>query len=324
MKHIVGIENISAPFHNAIVTMGNFDGVHIGHQALFKTVIDKAHQINGAAIAMTFDPHPIKVLRPGEYSFPLITMNEQKFELISQSGLDYLITIPFTQSFASISANEFIETILFKRIGAITLVVGADYSFGKKREGNIDLLNQFGKKLGFDVIVVPWIPVESLNNERVSSTRIRELVQKGDLYPVQMMLGRYYQVRGSVTHGRNRGGKLLGFPTANITLSDELKPAEGVYAVIVEYEHTLYDAVANIGYCPTFDDNQYTIEVHILDFSKDIYGEAIKVNFIKRLRGEMKFKTPQDLMNQIQTDIQTAREILKSLDKDAMMNNQHE
>ena len=309
MKIIEGIENIKQAYKSAVITIGNFDGVHLGHQALFHEVIEKADSIGATSIAMTFDPHPVRVLTQNGYP-PLITLKEQKIELISRSGLDVLLCVPFSKDFAEISAKSFLEDILIKQIGMKAFVVGGDYSFGKNREGNLDYLRASSERLGFELVVADWIQSPNNRLDRISSTKIRELVQKGDIVHAQKMLGRYYQIRGIVEQGRNRGGRLLGFPTANIKLSDELAPKVGVYAVIVEHDNTLYKGVANIGYSPTFDDNIYTVEVYILDFKKDIYGQKIYINFVERLRIEKKFADISELSEQIAKDIKKVRGIL--------------
>jgi riboflavin kinase / FMN adenylyltransferase len=309
MKLIEGLDKIDGPFKNAVVTIGNFDGVHIGHQALFHQVIEKADAISGTSVAITFEPHPIRVLKKNG-SPPLITLYEQKIELIDRAGMDALIVIPFTREFADIPATGFVEDLLLGQIGMNAIVIGKDYSFGKNREGNFDTLTAFGQRLGFNVIVADWILTSNGPAERISSTRIRELVIAGNVSDAWQMLGRHYQIRGTVEIGRNRGGKLLGFPTANVRLHDELCPKTGVYAVTVELAGTRYKGVANIGYSPTFDDYVYTVEVHILDFDRDIYGHRIRVNFIDRVRDEKKFSGIEELSAQIKKDVEKARSIV--------------
>jgi riboflavin kinase/FMN adenylyltransferase len=309
MKIIEGIEKIANPFQNAVITIGNFDGVHLGHQALFHEVIEKAAEIDGTSVAMTFEPHPIRVLHQNSHP-PLITLYEQKVELIERTGIDVLICVPFNRAFAAIPAKEFLEDILIRRIGMKALVVGSDYTFGKNREGNLDFLKNYSNTHRFELIVADWIQAHSTGKSRISSTRIREMVMDGEVASAQKLLGRHYQIRGTVEHGRNRGGKLLGFPTANISLHDELAPKAGVYAVTVECVGSRYKGVANIGYSPTFDDHIYTVEVHILDFSHSIYGEKIRVNFIERIRNEIKFSGIEALSRQIRKDVETAREII--------------
>ena len=310
MQLIRDLESITAPFKAAVITIGNFDGVHIGHQALFHEVVERADAMGGTSIAMTFDPHPIRVMTNNGHP-PLITLYEQKAELIEAAGIDVLICVPFTKAFAAISARTFVEQILIERIGMKAVVVGQDYTFGNNREGTVALLKGYAVELGFEVIVADWIQASTAENERISSTAIRELVSQGHMEKAGRMLGRNYQIRGTVAHGRDRGGRLLGIPTANLNLHDELCPKAGVYAVIVQYNGNRYPGVANIGYSPTFDDHVFTVEVHILDFAQDIYGERIMINFVQRLRDEIKFANIAMLIEQIDADIAQARRILE-------------
>jgi riboflavin kinase/FMN adenylyltransferase len=309
MELIKHIDKIEKPFKNAVITIGNFDGVHIGHQALFHEVIEKADTIDGTSIVMTFEPHPVRVLKQNGH-LPLITLYEQKIELIENSGIDVLICVPFTEEFAEISAKTFVQDILLKSIGMKAIVVGKDYTFGRNREGDIDLLQTYAKDLGFEVVVADWIQTSKNGPGRISSTRTRELVEEGKVDEAQKLLGRYYQLRGIVTTGRNRGGKLLGFPTANINLHDELCPKNGVYAVTVDCMGGVFQGVANIGYSPTFDDHVFSVEVHILDFNENIYGQNIRVNFVQRIRDEEKFSNISELSDQIKKDIEKARKTL--------------
>ena len=310
MQLIPDLETITAPFDGAVITIGNFDGVHIGHQALFHEVVERADAMGGTSIAMTFDPHPIRVMTSNGHP-PLITLYEQKAELIEAAGIDVLICVPFTKAFAGISARTFVEQILVGRIGMKAIVVGQDYTFGKNREGTVERLKVYAAELGFEVIVADWIQASVAENDRISSTAIRELVSQGQMEKAGRMLGRNYQIRGTVAHGRDRGGRLLGIPTANLNLHDELCPKVGVYAVIVQYNGKRYPAVANIGYSPTFDDHVFTVEVHILDFEQDIYGDRIMINFVERLRDEIKFADIAMLIDQIDADIAQARGILR-------------
>lgn len=309
MELVENIDKIEKPYKNAVITIGNFDGVHIGHQALFHEVIEKADTIGGTSIVMTFDPHPVRVLKQNGH-LPLITLNEQKIELIENSGIDVLICIQFNKAFAAISAKEFIEDLLLKCIGMKAIVVGKDYTFGRNREGNLELLQTYADNLGFEVIIADWVQTSKGLPNRISSTRTRELVMAGEVAEAKKLLGRYYQIRGVVTTGRNRGGRLLGFPTANITLHDELCPKNGVYAVTVDCMEKKYLGVANIGYSPTFDDGVFSVEVHILDFNENIYGQKIRVNFVQRIRDEIKFSDITELSDAIRKDIEKARKIL--------------
>jgi riboflavin kinase/FMN adenylyltransferase len=309
MKLIEDLNQIVTPYHKGVITIGNFDGVHIGHQALFHQVIEQADAIGGTSIAMTFEPHPIRVLHKSGNP-PLITLYDQKIELIARSGIDVLICVPFTQEFASITAQDYVEDILLKRIGVSMVVVGGDYTFGRNREGNLELLKSYADRLGFQVKVLDWITSANGRRERISSTKIRDLVTNGKVADAYKLLGRYYQIRGTVMAGRNRGGKLLGFPTANINLHDEICPKTGIYAVTVECLGRKYKGVANIGYSPTFDDHLFTVEVHILDFDERIYDQEIRVNFVKRIRDEKKFASITELADQIKRDVIRARKIL--------------
>jgi len=310
MKLIENLEDIDRPFENAVITIGNFDGVHIGHQALFHEVIEKADILDSTSLAMTFEPHPIRVLKNNGHP-PLLTPFNQKVELIAKSGIDALICVPFTHEFAAITAKEFVYDVLLGRIGMRIIVVGEDYTFGKNRQGNLNLLKSYAEAFDFEVDVVDWVPVSNNKPQRISSTRIREMLLDGDVQNAQKLLGRPYQVSGSVVPGRNRGGKLLGFPTANIQLTDELCPKTGIYAVSVNCLGKRHLGVVNIGYSPTFDDQEFTTEVHILDFKSDLYGKHITIKFIERIRDEIKFSGIAELSNQIAKDVETARNILR-------------
>jgi riboflavin kinase/FMN adenylyltransferase len=309
MELIENIDQINRPFKNTVITIGNFDGVHKGHQSLFRQVLEKAEQINGTSVAMTFDPHPLKAL--GISGPALITRRDQKIELIEKCGIDILLCIPFDKAFAAITAHDFIEKILVNKIGMKAIIIGADYLFGKDRQGNIELLKEEEGRLGFETIVSPWINNTGSDLERISSTRIREIVMEGKVDQAMKYLGRHYQIRGKVIKGRKRGGTQLGFPTANIKLHDELCPKIGVYAVNVETIKGNFWGVANIGFAPTFGDQMFTIEVHILDFNHDIYDTRIRVNMVKKLRDEKKFSSIQELSQQIEKDIKITKDILE-------------
>ncbi|MFZ5568892.1 MAG: bifunctional riboflavin kinase/FAD synthetase [Thermodesulfobacteriota bacterium] len=309
MKLIQNIYEFTEKLPNAVVTIGNFDGVHKGHQALLAEVKQKAAALSGTSVAVTFEPHPIHVLQNNTY-LPHITLFDQKMELLSQTGIDVTVCIPFTKEFAKLTAKQFVEDILVRRIGMKAIVVGKDYAFGKNREGNVAFLQACGEQLGFEVIIKDWERYGGNKAERISSTQIRETVMEGDVEKARDFLGRYYQIRGTVEKGRDRGGKLLGFPTANIRLQGELCPKSGVYAVTVECAGGLYKGVANIGYSPTFTDHLFTIEVHIMDFNDNIYNQTIYVNFVKRLRDEKKFSDIAQLSVQINQDILAARHLL--------------
>ncbi|MCJ7596653.1 MAG: bifunctional riboflavin kinase/FAD synthetase [Desulfobacterales bacterium] len=298
------------PLLKPVLTIGNFDGVHRGHLDLFEKVKERAKAIGGQSAVMTFEPHPIKVVKPGNGP-PLITLTDQKLELIWKAGVEVLICIPFTLEFAAVSAQDFVKDILVDKIGIREIVVGYDYTFGHNREGNIPLLQRMGDTLGFTVHIVG--PVQ-IGDTLVSSTSIRKLVQEGHLQEAKRLLGRDYQIQGTVIRGQNRGARLLGFPTANLELVDELFPKAGVYAVTVVIEGKSHKGVTNIGYNPTFGHNLLTVETHVLDFSEDLLGKSIKVNFVERLRDERHFENIKALSEQIRQDIQLARRLLGTLE----------
>jgi riboflavin kinase/FMN adenylyltransferase len=306
MEVINGIEEISRSFRNPVLTIGNFDGVHLGHVGLFDRVKDLARALGGESLVMTFNPHPIKVLFPGNGP-PLITLHEHKVQLIEAAGIDVLIVVQFTIPFAQMTADDFVAEILHKKIGARAVVVGPDYRFGRDRKGNIAFLTEMGKRFNFEVHVAPDLTV---NGKEVSSSAIRSFVLAGDMERAGTMLGRDYQVSGRVVRGRDRGGRLLGFPTANLVLMDELTPKPGVYATEVRVGGRRYQGATNIGYNPTFGNGVLSVETHLIDFSGDLYGKTLQIGFVRRLRDEKAFSGPQELAAQIQRDVRQAREIL--------------
>lgn len=293
------------PIVKPVLTIGNFDGVHRGHLALFEKVKQRAKAIGGQSTVMTFEPHPIKVVKPGNGP-PLITPTNQKLELIWKSGIEALICLPFDLQFASISAHDFVKEILVSKIGIKEIVVGYDYTFGHNREGNIPLLKKMGDELGFTVHIVG--PVQ-IGETLVSSTSIRRLIQEGRLPEAKKLLGRDYQIQGTVIRGQNRGARLLGFPTANLEVTDELFPKSGVYAVTVVIDGRIHHGVTNIGYNPTFGQNRLSVETHVLDFSEDLLGKSIKVHFVGRIRDEKTFESVTALSEQIKQDIQQAKKL---------------
>lgn len=315
MKLYTNLADIKAPFRGASVTVGNFDGVHLGHQILFSEVVSRARDLKGTSVVVTFDPHPLKVLRPE--SIRLISTTEQKIELIEKAGIDVLVVIPFDREFAATTAQAFVDDILLATIGVRELVVGYDYAFGRGRQGTIEFLKEKGREHGFPVTVVE---AHYENGMLVSSTRIRELVAEGRMDEVRLLLGRYYQIRGEVQRGKQRGGRVVGFPTANLRISEEdLCPRRGVYVTQVIYDGRCYGGVSNIGYNPTFGENRLVAETHIFDFHDDIYGRPIKINLLRHLRGEQKFSGPEELAAQIRLDIQVARDVLAEAQKELLL-----
>ena len=305
MSDFFNFAQMAATLRNPVATIGNFDGVHRGHLTLFEMVKQRAAMINGQSVVITFDPHPLKVMKPDNGLF-LITPTEQKLNLIKSAGIEIIFCIPFTKDFAAISARKFVRNILIDRIGIREIVVGYDYSFGNGREGNIELLKEMGQAGGFLVHVAE--PVH-IGDKLVSSTAIRKLVQEGNLSDAKLLLGRDYQICGQVITGMNRGGRLLGFPTANLDPVDELVPRVGVYAVHVLIDDTVFEGLTNVGYNPTFGKGPFSVETHILDFKKDLVGKNIIIRFKKRLRNEKKFGSIDELSDQIHKDVTLAKKL---------------
>lgn len=292
---------------NLVVTIGNFDGVHLGHQALMTKTIERAKIIGGASLAMTFEPHPMRVLRPS-VNLPMITPLERKLELLQAQGVDLVLCLRFDPDFAALSADAFVEKLLVARLRAAELVVGHDFNFGHKGLGDVALLQAKGQDLGFKVHQVGPIMVDG---RPASSTRVRQAIGDGDMAATRHLLGRHYRVAGSVERGFGRGGRLLGFPTANLNPGQHMLPGIGVYAVLAQPEgREPLPAVTNIGVNPTFSDASLSMETHILDWDADIYGQQLSVHFVERLRGEKRFNSLEELSAAITADVALARGIL--------------
>lgn len=286
-----------------VLGLGNFDGVHIGHQKLIKTVVESAREIGGTAVICTFFPHPKAVLDPD--NAPLMLMSPQdKEQMMEQLGIDVVLQLPFDKEFAKITAEDFIEQILFQEMNVQRIVVGYNYTFGRFGRGTVETLRQYEQQYHYKLQVIP--PV-SINGQVASSSHIRHLLAMGDVEQAAKFLGYRPRVVGWVVTG-DRRGNTLGFPTANINLDDKIMaPANGVYSVHVEIQGEVFLGVANVGTKPTFNgQGDRNLEVHLLDFNEDIYGEKIKVEFLRRLRNEKRFNSPHDLVNQINLDIQMA------------------
>lgn len=291
---------------SGVLTLGNFDGVHLGHQEILKKVKTRAELLGCPSIVYTFEPHPIKVVAPHKH-LPLITTFDDKIELIKRFDIDFLICARFTKEFASQHPREFVKNELVKRLNVQEVWVGHDYAFGRGKLGTVDYLKEMGDEFGFKAHVVPAFKKGSAI---VSSSKIREAVLNGDVKKAETLLGRLYSISGKVIKGRNRG-KQMGFPTANIDTQNELIPKNGVYAVFCEMKGLNYQAVVNIGTNPTFEDNgSVNIEVHIMDFNGSLYGRRLKIHFAQRIRDEIKFKTVDELVKQIKKDIKKARALL--------------
>ncbi len=307
MKVIRDLNNIPPEFRDAYVTIGNFDGVHLGHIPILKKLIDEAHKESRKALVITFDPHPKRVLHPDIKPFYLITSLEEKIKLLEDTGIDGLILIPFDLKFAQTTAEVFVNQILWDKLRIRKIFIGHDYIFGKNKAGNKAFLFSRGKKLGFTVDVMHAV---KLGDEIVSSTRLRYAILNGNVKMASMLLGRPYNISGTVIQGKQRGST-LGIPTANIKPDKELLPAQGVYAVIVNLGEGRHQGVLNIGLNPTFSDNELSVEVFLLDFTGDIYRKKLNILFIERIRDEVKFDKPEQLVEQIKRDIDQAKTILK-------------
>jgi riboflavin kinase / FMN adenylyltransferase len=307
MQIILNLNELTEPLTNPVLTIGNFDGVHKGHLALFDKVKERAKAIGGQSVVMTFEPHPLKIMRPANGP-RLITHTGQKLELIEKAGIDIIVCVSFDRDFASIPAREFIADILVEKIGIKEIVVGYDYTFGHNREGDINLLREMGNHLGFIVHLVG--PIE-IDHTLVSSTSIRRMIQEGRLAEAKVLLGRDFEVQGTVVKGHNRGGRLLGFPTANLNPHGELLPKRGVYAVKLLIDDVPYNGVTNVGYNPTFGDTGLTVETHVLDYSGNLVGKTVKVRFIERLRDEKTFNSLEELSDQITRDVAQAKEAFR-------------
>jgi len=300
------IEEIQDTIAGSCVTIGNFDGVHKGHQKLIQLACSRAKAQDLVSVVVTFDPHPLRVLR-SDRTPPFITLTEQKIELISQHGPQVCLLLNFTMDMAKLAPEEFVKKYLLDGLNMKEMVIGYDYHLGKGRAGNFETLTELGVKHGF---TVDRLDPVSMEDAVVSSTRIRDLVQAGKVWPVRPLLGRFYQVKGEVVHGMNRGGRLLGFPTANLKLVDELFPKTGVYAIWVEVDNEVRMGVANIGKNPTFGNDALSVEAHILDFDGDLYERDIRVHFVQRIRDEIKFNGIDELKDRIGKDIALGRQIL--------------
>ncbi|HNS54744.1 MAG TPA: bifunctional riboflavin kinase/FAD synthetase [Syntrophales bacterium] len=308
MDVIRGLDKIPSKYECSVVTIGNFDGIHLAHQGLLRKVVTEAADRKCRGVVLTFEPHPQKVLHPERRPFYLLTTLEEKLKLIEGLGIDAVILIEFTPEFAKTSAEQFVRGILWDRLHLEKLIIGHDTAFGNRKTGNETFLRSMGEKLGFDVEAIEGVQVEGI---LVSSTSIRHALQEGDVRRAMQLLGRPYNLRGPVVKGYRRGSE-IGVPTANIASEKELIPARGVYAVTAEMEGRRHPGVLNIGYSPTFGDNRLTVEVHLLDFPREeLYGKPIEVFFIDRIRDEVKFENPQQLVRQIERDIERARELLK-------------
>ena len=300
MNVIFGLENIKNA-KPAATTVGTFDGVHLGHVKIINSLNDLAIKNNLKSTLITFDPHPRVVLQQSPpFKTKLLTKIDERLELLQNQGLDQVIIAKFSRQFSELDYTEFIKDILLKKVNTKVLVVGYDHGFGKDRSGNFDEMSRFSKQLNFEVIRESAIEI---NGETISSSKIREYIDQGNVSEAALMLGRKYTVNGVVIKGEGRGKK-LNYPTANLQIPNDYKlfPKEGVYAVDCLIHDKIYRGMSNIGVKPTFGSLQKTVEIHVFNFNEDIYGEKIEVQFIRRLRDEIKFENESELINQLTKD----------------------
>lgn len=300
MKVFNGIDSYDEDAPTAITT-GTFDGVHLGHKKILDRLNNEARAIDGKSVLVTFFPHPRLVLFPDREGPLLITSMEERIELLKSTGLDHLIIHPFTKEFSRTPALNYVRDLLVGKLHMQRLVIGYDHHFGRNREGSIEALSEMAPVYGFNVTEIPALDVDQVN---VSSTKVRNALAQGDIEVVTSYLSYRYFLNGTVVKGHQRG-RLLGFPTANLELANPQKivPSKGVYAVKAEVDGWEKNGLLNIGVNPTFgEENRQTVEVHLLDFNGDIYGKNMKITFIGRLRGEMKFASSEELVTQMELD----------------------
>lgn len=293
-----------------IVTVGTFDGLHIGHKMLLKRLAALAGEKKGEVVLLTFHPHPRKVLFQDANGLEMLSSLEEKMKLMEQYGVDHLVIQPFTTDFSKMEYDEFVHNILVDKLGVKTLVIGYDHQFGHQRKGSMKALEKMAPALGFKLEEIPEQDIDAI---AVSSTRIRKALKNGEVEVAAQLLGYHYCISGRVVEGK-KIGRTLGFPTANIQCDDpdKLIPANGIYAVKVEVEQRLYTGALSIGNRPTFDNGARTIEVHILGFDDDIYGKKIRIYFHHYLRPELKFHSAEDLVAQMQKDVEQCQVLLRN------------
>ena len=297
--------NLKSRHRGCVATIGNYDGVHLGHQAVLRQLKRHAEVMGLPALVITFEPHPQEFFN-ADQAPTRITSFRDKLEILKQQNIDRTLCLRFQQSVAGQSAEDFIEQVLVGDLSIKRLIIGDDFRFGKNRRGDYRMLRDFGKRLGFDVVLAE---THRLDGHRVSSSSIRERLQESRFEEAQLLLGRYFSISGRVAHGAKRG-RQLGFPTANINLGKRAVPLRGVFAVSVKgVDDRAYLGVANLGTRPVFQEKKLLLEAHLFDFDKIIYGRYISVEFFKRLRDERKFSSVDELVAQIATDIRAAREL---------------
>jgi len=311
MKREIGWDEID-PDPQSVLTVGTFDGVHRGHQAIIEYLRTRSREKEGVSTLVSFDPHPRSVVHGKDV--PLLTTVRERADILEELGIDRLVVIPFSEEFAQLKPEKYVTEVLVQRIGLQEITVGYDHRFGRNRAGDVDLLRKLGPDYGFQVDV---IPAQEVDHDVVSSRRIRTVLrEEGDVGKAEELLGRPYQLEGVVARGEGRG-RQIGYPTANLALQDARKliPKRGVYATLVQLpDGSRHGGMMNIGRRPTFDGMDVTVEVHLFDFDGDLYGERLSVQFLQRLRDEQKFDSPDALVMQLSEDEQHCRSIVEAFD----------
>jgi riboflavin kinase/FMN adenylyltransferase len=309
MHLIRHLEELPAAARGGAVSIGNFDGVHLGHVAIVRRLLDRSREVNGHAIVFTFDPHPVRLLRP-EQCPPPLTWTERKAELLAQRGVNWLVAYPTDEALLRLSPEQFFNQIIRDVLNARALVEGPNFFFGHDRQGTIARLGELCAAARISLDVVP--PVE-MDGRLVSSSRVRELVRQGDVDAARRMLSAPYRIRGMVTHGAGRGAK-IGFPTANLDAIDTLLPAQGVYAGRAWANGANWPAAIHLGPSPTFGDAAVRVEVHLVGQSEPLYGQPLEVDFLSRLRDIRPFESPEALIQQLNEDVVQVKRIASHSD----------
>jgi riboflavin kinase/FMN adenylyltransferase len=313
LRTVQGSGALERPLKHGVLTIGNFDGLHVGHRSIMRTVIERARSVGGEAAVFTFEPHPRKLLYP-DRAPRLLTTLEQKLELLEEIGVDLVIVEPFTRELATLPAERFVREVVFERLGPVEVYVGYDFRYGKDRKGSMRTLTELGPHLGFAVTIIPEVTVGSRD---VNSTRIRELLGEGKVEEAAVLLDRPYCIRGMVVEG-DRRGVTIGFPTVNLAPENEILPARGVYAGHVRFldegappRESVHRAVTNVGRRPTFKEGDAIVaEAHLLDFDARVYGRRVELSFEHHLRPERRFPGLPELRTQIAADVESARKLL--------------
>jgi len=286
---------------NSVITIGNFDGLHHAHQKIIKDTVNRAKQILAKSVVITFEPHPLKFFKKTDIK--LIQTLSQKLECISLLGVNLILVLKFDKELSEMSAVDFVDKVLIKRLGMKELYIGYNFQFGKAKEGDINMMIKFSNMFNFKVYVQEPIMVDGII---CNSTTIRNFIERGDIEVANKLLDRFYSISGVVIKGESIG-RVIGYPTINIQTENELLPLEGVYLTYVIYDNKSYPSVTNIGYRPTFKGKNKSIESYIIDFNKELYGEKVQLLFLKRLRDEKKFDSTKELIEQIIKDVKYAR-----------------